>query len=104
MRPGLYRAACAALMGPKGGDLIDHDPDSADDNPADKLERLRRTKVAYGFLFGEKPLGNIWAYAPGHMAVFFKDLQLKHFKCLVNPEDTVGTLKLRHQVNLPSLF
>ena len=54
LRPKLYRAACSALLGPKGGDLIDHDPDAADDEPAEKLERVRRTTVVYKILFGYK--------------------------------------------------
>ena len=52
MHPRLYRAACSALLGPKGGDLINHDPDAADDEPAEKLERVRRTTVVYKILFG----------------------------------------------------
>ena len=45
MRPSLYRTACEALMGPKGGELIDPDPDSANDSRGVKRERLRRTRV-----------------------------------------------------------
>ena len=54
MRPNFYRAACAAFMGHMGGDLIDHDPDAAQD---EKGERLRRTREVYRILFGQGHCG-----------------------------------------------
>ena len=46
--------ACAAFMGHMEGDLIDHDPDAAQD---EKGEKLRRTREVYRILFGQGHCG-----------------------------------------------
>ena len=60
MRPKLYKAACAALMGSKGDGLIDYDLDAAQDDPVELEERLSRTRVVYRILFGHEAPFTIW--------------------------------------------
>jgi len=97
MRPRLYRAACAALMGPRGGgDLIDHDPDAAQDDPDEKKERLRRTKVVYHILFGHVAPYKIWqTITSGEMSLFVRTMTGQAFNLFVDPNETVEYLKLR---------
>ena len=96
MRPSLYRAACGALMGTKGGELIDHDPDSANDSSEVKRERLRRTRVVYRIIFGQEAPSDIWWYfSPGRMSVVVMDYSGKTFKTYtlrVNPEGSAWLL------------
>ena len=47
MHPRLYRAACSALLGLQVGEVIDHYPEIAEDEPYEKYERLRKTKEVY---------------------------------------------------------
>ena len=97
MRPNLYRAACAAFMGHMGGDLIDHDPDAAQD---EKGERLRRTREVYRILFGHEAPYKIWqSITSGKMSLCVKTLTGKITKLLVDPKTTVENLKARIQVN-----
>jgi len=104
MHPRLYRAACSALLGPKGGDLIDHDPAAAEDEPSEKYERLRRTKVVYKILFGHEAPLKIWAWncEPGEVLVFLKKMtgwtthlhvdltkSVAHLKCRVQDKEGI---------------
>ena len=75
LRPKLYKAACAALMGSKGGDLIEHDPDAAQNDSVEKMERMRRTRVVYSILFGREAPYGIWQnITSGKMELFVKTL------------------------------
>ena len=99
MRPSLYRTACEALMGPKGGELIDHDPDSANDSRGVKRERLRRTRVVYRIIFGQEAPNDIWWYfSPGRMPVVVMELPGKTHTQHVNPEDSGWSLYKRVEV------
>ena len=102
LRPGLYRAACAALLGPSGGDLIDHNPADADDDPAEKYERLRRTTVVYKILYGQDAPSKLWGWSflPGEMPLFVKMLTGKKMQFHVDPRESLAYLKLRIQVNI----
>ena len=102
MRPSLYRAACKALMGStKGGELIDHDPDSANDSRDVKRERLRRTRVVYRIIFGQEAPNHIWwYYGPGRMPVFVVDPSGNKHTLRVNPEDSAWSLYRRVEVTL----
>jgi len=99
MHPRLYRAACSALFGPKGGDLIDHDPAAAEDEPSEKYERLRRTKVVYKILFGHEAPPEIWAWSsePGEVLVFLKQMTGKTSRVHVDLIESVAHLKCRVQ-------
>ena len=101
MHPRLYRAACSALLGPKGGDLIDHDPAAAEDEPSEKYERLRRTKVVYKILFGHEAPLKIWAWncEPGEVLVFLKKMTGWTTHLHVDLTKSVAHLKCRVQVN-----
>ena len=100
MHPRLYRAACSALLGPKGGDLIDHDPAAAEDEPSKKYERLRRTKVVYKILFGREAPPEIWAWSsePGEVLVSLKQMTGKTSRVHVDLIESVAHLKCRVQV------
>ena len=101
MRPSLYRAACEALMGRSGGELIDHDPDSANDSWDVKRERLRRTRVVYRIIYGQEAPSDIWWYfSPGRMPVVVWDLSGEKGIYHVNPEDSVWSLSKRVEVTL----
>ena len=98
MCPRLYRAACAALMGPQGGDLIDHDPNAANDDPAEKSERLRRTKAVYQILFGHEAPNELWqSFTSGDMELFLECPTGRKTRLLVDPKQTVKNLKLMIQ-------
>ena len=99
LRPKLYKAACAALMGSKGGDLIDHDPDAAQDDQVEKMERVRRTRVVYSILFGHEAPDKIWqSFTSGQMELFVKTLTGRSLSLLVDPKETVEYLKARIEV------
>ena len=99
MRPGLYMAACEALMGPQG--LIDHDPRSAKDRREEKRERLRRTRVVYRILYGHEAPDDIWWYfRPGRMPVDVMEPSGRKHTYHVNPEDSVWSLYKRVEVVL----
>ena len=89
-------------MGPRGGgDLIDHDPDAAQDDPDEKKERLRRTKVVYHILFGHVAPYKIWqTITSGEMSLFVRTMTGQAFNLFVDPNETVEYLKLRIEVNL----
>jgi len=96
MYPGHYKASCAKLLSLKGGDLIDHDPDAAKDEPEEKRVRLRRTWVAYRILFGEEAPYNIWrGITSGHVQMFVKTLTGQTVTYEVDLGETVGYFKLR---------
>ena len=89
-------------MGPKGGELIDHDPDSSNDSRDAKRERVRRTRVVYHIIFGQEAPSDIWwFFSPGRMKVFVLvgwtgEKDTHH----VNPEDSVWSLYKRVEVTL----
>ena len=86
-------------MGPQGGNLIDHDPDSAKDRRDVKRERLRRTRVVYNIIFRQEAPTDIWWYfSPGRMAVAvgLAEMHIYH----VNPEDSAWSLYKRVEVTL----
>ena len=99
LRPKLYKAACAALMGSKG-DLIDHDPDAAQDDQVEKSERVRRTRVVYSILFGHEAPHKIWQSftSAGTMELFVKTLTGSTVTFKVDPKETVENLKMRIEV------
>ena len=99
MRPVLYRDACNALMYPTMGNLIDHDPDAAEDDLAEKLERQRRTREVYHILFGREAPPKIWqSLTSGGMRIFVKDLTMKTWTFQVDPKESVEYLKMRIKV------
>ena len=100
LRPKLYKAVCAALMGSKGGDLIDHDPDAAQDDQVEKSERVRRTRVVYSILFGHEAPHKIWQSftSAGTMQLFVKTLTGSTVTFKVDPKETVENLKMRIEV------
>ena len=80
-------------MGTKGGELIDHDPDSANDSREVKRERLRRTRVVYRIIFGQEAPSDIWWYfSPGRMSVVVMEPSGKEHILHVNPEDSAWSL------------
>ena len=87
-------------MGPtKGGELIDHDPDSSNDSRDVKRERLRRTRVVYSIIFGHEAPSHIWRYfRPGRMSVVLVELSGKEHTLHVNPEDSFWSLYNRVKV------
>jgi len=100
MYPGLYKAACSKLLGLRGGDLIDHDPDAAKDDPEEKRERLRRTWRVYRILFGQEAPYNIWRgitseVTSGHVQMFVRTLTGKVVTFAVDLGETIGYFKLR---------
>ena len=101
LRPSVYRAACEALMGCKGGELIDHDPDSASDSKNVKRERVRRTRVVYRIIYGEEAPSDIWWYfGPGSKPVVVMGQDGKKHTLHVNPEESVWSLYKRVEVTL----
>ena len=106
MRPSLYRAACGALLGPRGGELIDHDPDSANDSRDVKRERLRRTRVMYRIIFGQEAPSDIWWYfSPGRMSVVVIDASCgKEYTLHVNAEDSTWSLHKRVEVTFSIIY
>ena len=99
LRPQLYIAACAALMGANGGDIIHHDPDAAQDDQGEKSERVRRTRVVYSILFGHVAPHKIWqSFTSGQMELFVKTLTGRSLSLLVDPKETVEYLKARIEV------
>ena len=102
MRPSLYKAACEALMGSKGGELIYHDPNSANDSEDVKRERVRRTRVVFHIIFGHEAPSDIWwFFSPGRMKIFLMDCTgpgEKH-TLHVNPEESAWSLYKRVEVN-----
>ena len=98
LRPKLYKAACAALMGSKG-DLIDHDPDASQDELFEKLERMRRTRVVYSILFRHVAPHKIWqSFTFGQMGLFLKTLTGRTVTFYVDPNEAVEYLKARIEV------
>ena len=93
-------------MGPQGGNLIDHDPDSAKDRRDVKRERVRRTRVVYHIIFKqEAPTDIWWFFSPGRMAVtvgltLWDYETVKMHMCHVNPEDSAWSLYKRVEVTL----
>ena len=55
--PQNYMVCCFAI---NGGQIIEHDPRAAYDDPVEKSERLRRTKVVYKIIFGEDAPIKFW--------------------------------------------
>ena len=55
--PQNYMVCCFAI---NGGQIIEHDPRAAYDDPVEKSERLRRTKVVYKIIFGEEAPIKFW--------------------------------------------
>ena len=99
LRPQLYIAACAALMGANGGDIIHHDPDAAQDDQGEKSERVRRTRVVYSILFGHVAPDKIWqSFTSGQMELFVKTLTGRTVTFKVDPKETVEYLKARIEV------
>ena len=97
MHPVLYKAACTNLLGRRGGELIDHDPGAAKDDPAEKWERLRRTLLVYRILFGQKAPYKIWGEVfpgPGTCQLFVKMLTGKTETFRVNLEEAVWYVML----------
>ena len=88
-------------MGPKGGELIDHDPDSSNDSRDVKRERVRRTRVVYHIIFGQEAPRDIWwFFSPGRMPVVVMGLNGKKQTHHVNPEDNAWSLYKRVEVTL----
>ena len=84
-------------MGPKGGELIDHDPDSSDV----KRERVRRTRVVYHIFGQEAPNDIWWFFSPGRMpVVVMVGWSGKKHTHHVNPEDSAWSLYKRVEVTL----
>ena len=105
MRPSLYRAACKALMGPKGGELIDHDPDSANDSEDVKRERVRRTRVVFHIIFGHEAPSDIWwFFSPGSLRLKALVWSGEEHSIFVNPGDTTWSLEKRIEVIFRNRF
>ena len=99
MYPHLYNAACAKLMGPTGG-VVAHDPDAANDDPVQKRERVKRTKVVYRIIFQQEAPDDLWrdiapAPGPGSCQIFVKLTDGKTATFEVNLEEAVSYLMLR---------
>ena len=89
-------------MGPKGGELIDHDPDSSNDSRDVKRERVRRTRVVYHIVFGQEPPSDIWwFFSPGRMRVaVYVGWNGKKHTYHVNQEDSAWSFYKRVEVTL----
>ena len=95
-RPRLYIAACRKIG--EGIDVIDHDPDTANDDLGKKKERIGRTKVAYKLLFGEEAPCPLWSYfTPGDASITVKTLTGKTHQIFINMTDNIGYLKMKIQ-------
>ena len=100
MHPRLYRAACSALLGLKVGEV--NDPETAEDEPYEKYERLRNTKEVYRILFGHVATSKLWTWSfePVGVMVPVKHLTGKTLRLHVDLKESVAYFKMQVEVGI----
>ena len=95
--PRLYRAAYSALLGLQVGEVIDHDPETAEDKPHEKYENLRRTKEVYRIFFGHVAPSKLWTWSfePGRVLVLVKHHTGKTLRLHVDLKESVTYFKMQ---------